>query len=62
MLYCSVIKRLGLTFSLNGSTRRYGNVPFVYDDGKTIKKTQNFVAYTSTGFLIRSIDKEFCIS
>ncbi|XP_029427243.1 G patch domain-containing protein 3 isoform X2 [Rhinatrema bivittatum] len=42
-----IIKRLALKFPKTGSSRRYGNVPFNYQDSETVEQEE--LVYTSTG-------------
>ncbi|XP_030074308.1 G patch domain-containing protein 3 [Microcaecilia unicolor] len=43
----SIIKKLALKFPKTGSSRRYGNVPFSYQDSETVQ--QEDLVYTATG-------------
>lgn len=43
-----LIRKLGLTFPKTSSSRRYGNVPFQYQNTQTLPSTEETV-YTATG-------------
>ncbi|KAJ8340804.1 hypothetical protein SKAU_G00330950 [Synaphobranchus kaupii] len=48
-----LIRQLGLTFPKTGSCRRYGNVPFLYQDTRTVRPAEESV-YTAGGDEISS--------
>lgn len=52
----SVIKRLGLNFSLTGSSRRYGKVPFSYGDDPFVRSSEKMFFQTASGSVIASVN------
>ena len=55
----SLIKSLGLKFSNSGSNRRYGNVPFTYENSEVIDKDEEkqVPVYTAHGHLVANMKK-----
>ncbi|XP_039595676.1 G patch domain-containing protein 3 [Polypterus senegalus] len=53
----SIIKKLGLKFHKTGSNRRYGNVPFEYQNTETVELEET--VYTASGVEISEMNKEW---